>query len=435
MRKSRTQIILIAVAVQFIGLLLAGGISTLVSTSQVGREITEGVAQQRLTALDLAKRTQLSPEEIISSLSLSTYPMRIVDEGEVTFTSQQQKKLERGGNVDIWSRGHGGSYFLLRETLVVIETRTYNAKLLVSALRSVTANLILTFIVLSAFSLGSKRMVQSLVDLTEATKEIASGNFGFRLPAKRKRGPFRPTAEYVALTENFNRMAQELQSIEYLRRDFTSNVSHEIKTPIAAISGYAQLLAGGQLPDAERKEYAAAISTESRKLAVLSDNLLKLTRLESQQIRPPAKRFALDEQLRRAVAALYPEIERKKIAVSSDLPETAIVSDEELLEQVWRNLLDNAVKFTPEGGGVHVAILPSARGVAVRVADTGIGMDAAAAERIYEKFYQADASRQSGGSGLGLPLVKRIVDILGGSIQVKSAPGEGTAFTVSLPQG
>lgn len=434
MRNSRRQIFLIIAVVQFVSMLLASGISSIMSASQVGIEISEGFTQQRLTALDLAKRTQLSAEEIMAALSLSTYPMHIVDWEGTKLTQEQERLLRQGGSVDTKQHGYGGCYFLLRDELVMIEAKPYNAMVISSAMRGFFSNLMLTAIVVLMFFFGSKQMVQSWVDLTAATREIAAGNFQVRMPEKPRKKWIRSTKEEIELAKNFNRMAKELQSIEYLRRDFTSNVSHEIKTPIASISGYAQLLEGEEVSEEERREYAGAIKTESKKLAKLSDNLLKLTRLESQQIRPPATRFLLDEQLRRAVSALYPEMEQKKIEITSELPETWIVADEELLEQVWQNLLDNAVKFTPENGQIHVSIAPSVKGWAVRVEDNGIGMEPAALERMYEKFYQSDASRHEGGNGLGLSLVKRIVDICGGSIAAKSEPGKGTAITVFLPK-
>lgn len=435
MRKSRTQMILVLVVVQMLSMGLATGITAMLNASQVNREIRNGLQQQRLVALDLAKRTELSAEEIIVTLSLSTYPMRVAKEGEVRFTAGQQAELSRGASVELWQHEHSGTYFLLRDALVVIEPRPYNAMMMTVTMRGFFGNLILTAIAMLMYSLVSKRMVRSVVDLTEATRQVAAGNFDARVPESERKGLLRPTLEQVALEQNFNHMVQELKSIEYLRRDFTSNVSHEIKSPIASINGYAQLLSSDGLPDAERREYAAAIGTEVRKLASLSDNLLKLTRLESQQIRPPAKAFSLDEQLRRTLGALYLEMERKGLDLSVELPETIVTADEELLEQVWQNLLGNAVKFTPENGSVHVMILSSANEVSVRIKDTGIGMDAQTLERMYEKFYQADASRHTGGAGLGLSLARRIVDICGGSMEAKSALGKGSTFVVTLPRG
>lgn len=435
MRKSRTQMILVLVVVQMLSMGLATGITAMMNGSQVNREISDGLQLQRLVALDLAKRTELSAEEIIETLSLSTYSMRVVKEGDVQFTAQQQAELSRGASVELWQHEHSGSYFFLRDALVVIEARPYNAMMSALTMRGLLGNLILIAIAMLMYSLVSKRMVQSVVDLTEATRQVAAGNFDARVPEHKRKSLFRPTLEQVVLEQNFNHMVQELKSIEYLRRDFTSNVSHEIKSPIASIDGYAQLLSADGLSDAERREYAAAISTEVRKLASLSDNLLKLTRLESQQIRPPAMAFSLDEQLRRTLNALYPEMERKGLSLSVDLPETMVTADEELLEQVWQNLLGNAVKFTPENGSVHVMILSSANEVSVRIKDTGIGMDAHTLERMYEKFYQADPSHHTGGAGLGLSLARRIVDICGGSMEAKSALGKGSTFVVTLPKG
>ena len=249
----------------------------------------------------------------------------------------------------------------------------------------------------------------------------------------RKQTKKRPYDEIEALAATFNRMTDDLQSIEYLRKDFTSNVSHEIKSPIATISGYAQLLCDESLDAQTRMAYTRSISESCAQLSRLSDNLLRITRLESGKRKPLAEPFMLDEQLRRTLAAMMPQFRRKRLELTVDLPAARIVSDRELLEQVWQNILRNAIKFTPEGGEISVRLAAADGAFRVEIADSGIGISQDAQKHIFEKFYQADGSHHTEGSGLGLSLVKRIVDACGGEISVQSAPGEGSAFTVVLP--
>jgi signal transduction histidine kinase len=240
--------------------------------------------------------------------------------------------------------------------------------------------------------------------------------------------------EVAELTDNFNRMAHELKALEYLRRDFTANLSHELKTPVASIRGYAQLLqCEGVSPD-EQQEYARVIAAESTRLSNLSDNLLKLTRLESHPPVYTGEKFSLDEQLRRCANALLPAIERKRQTLSVSLARVSVAADETLLMQVWSNLLDNAIKFTPEGGHIGLTLTHAHGEARVTVEDDGIGIDDEAQSRIFEKFYQADLSHNMGGNGLGLPLVRRIVDICRGRIELTSSAGRGAKFTVVLPE-
>ena len=228
-------------------------------------------------------------------------------------------------------------------------------------------------------------------------------------------------------------MAAELSGVETLRTDFIANVSHEMKTPLAVMQNYGTLLQTPDLPEEKRLEYAKAVTESSRRLADMMTNILKLNRLENQQIYPKPTVFDLGEQLCESLLQYESVWERKGIEIETDIAEDVTVSaDAELLSLVWNNLVSNAFKFTEEGGRVSLTLTADGEYATVRVTDTGCGMTAEVGAHIFEKFYQGDTSHATQGNGLGLALVKRVVDILQGEIRVQSAPGEGTTFTVRV---
>ena len=235
------------------------------------------------------------------------------------------------------------------------------------------------------------------------------------------------------MIRDLNAMITELGSIETLNTDFVSNVSHEIKTPLAVIQNYSSLLNAENLPEHERKEYAVAISAAAIRLNTLITNVLRLSRLENQQIRPKSEQFDLGGQLTDCLLGFENIWEEKEIEIEPDIEDDVIItSDRELLSIVWNNLLSNAFKFTEEGGTVSVSLRTEDKNAVVSVKDTGCGMPPETVRHVFDKFYQGDTSHSIQGNGLGLALVKRIVDIVGGEIRVESEPGEGSTFTVKL---
>ncbi len=267
--------------------------------------------------------------------------------------------------------------------------------------------------------------------ILEATDQVMQGDFSIRIPEPKWKGGF--AGGFDRIIHNFNAMAAELSGTETLRTDFVANVSHELKTPLAVMQNYGTMLQQPGLEEEKRVEYARIITASSRRLAELITNILKLNRLENQQIFPEFREFDLSEQLVDSML-LFEEIwERKSIELDVDIPDgVRIKSDPDLLEHIWTNLLSNAMKFTPEGGRVSLKLSTEGNIAVVAVSDTGCGMTAEQGKHIFEKFYQADGSRATVGNGLGLALVKRVVDITGGAISVQSAPGKGSTFTVRL---
>ena len=231
----------------------------------------------------------------------------------------------------------------------------------------------------------------------------------------------------------FNKMAEELSGTETLRTDFIANVSHELKTPLAVMQNYGTMLQQPGLSEEKRLEYAKAITESSRRLADLITNILKLNKLENQQIFPDKQTYNLGEQLCECLLSFENVWEQKNIEIDTDIEEdVSVESDAELLTLVWNNLFSNAMKFTESGGTVSLKLKSDGQWAVVQVSDTGCGISPEVGKHIFEKFYQGDTSHATQGNGLGLALVKRVVDIVGGDISVSSEVGKGTTFTVKI---
>lgn len=274
-------------------------------------------------------------------------------------------------------------------------------------------------------TLAAIRFSRPITDLTAATRTVQKGDFTVRLPED-------APGEIGELMRSFNGMADELSRTAFLQKDFISSVSHEFRTPIASIRGFARLLQMPGLTQEQRQEYVALIAQESDRLSRLSETLLRLSALEQQTGPASLSTFPLDEQVRQVLLRLEPEWTAKDIDWQLELEDVTIRSDEGLLSHVWVNLLQNAVKFSEQGGRIEVRVYRADTAM-IEVTDHGIGMDEATMARIFDRFYQADGSRSREGVGLGLCLVKRILDMLGGQIKVTSTPGVGSTFRVMLP--
>jgi signal transduction histidine kinase len=259
--------------------------------------------------------------------------------------------------------------------------------------------------------------------ILKALGEIAQGNFDVIL-TENEGDPFNE------LVQAFNEMAKNLGSLETMRQNFISDVSHEIQSPLTSIKGFAALLRSDKITDEERRHYTEIIESESRRLSAMSENLLKLSALDSGSNPLNLTGFRLDKQLQNVALALEPQWSAKNIVIDIDAEKTAITADEDLLAQVWMNLLGNAIKFTPCGGSVSIAL----RDNTVIMQDTGIGIAESDLARIFERFYKADKARDRAqvGNGLGLSIAKKILDLHGFAIAAESKLEEGTRFTVRL---
>lgn len=270
-------------------------------------------------------------------------------------------------------------------------------------------------------------IIRPVQNFSDAFDELSKGNFSVKVPSNEK------IAEIREMGQRFNAMTYDLSHIETLRSDFVANVSHEFKTPIAAIEGYATLLQNPDLTPEKHAHYVEKILDNSRRLSNLSSNILALSKLENQEMIIDNSEFRLDEQIRKAILMLESKWAAKNIEFDADLPKQRYYGSAPLLSQVWINILDNAIKHSPSDGTIHVNICRTGTYLTVSIADHGDGMTEEVQKHIFEKFYQGDDSRKTEGNGLGLALVKRIVELCHGSIAVESKPGQGAVFSINLP--
>ena len=268
-------------------------------------------------------------------------------------------------------------------------------------------------------------------NLIDSMDRLASGDFGTRVNVgvvMRRYPPF------VDVAKSFNKMAEQLENTEMLRSDFINNFSHEFKTPIVSIAGFAKLLHRGNLTPDQQQEYLTIIEEESLRLSYMATNVLNLTKIENQTILSDISRFNLSEQIRSCILLLERKWEKKDLDFSLGLQEHFIRANEELLKQVWINLLDNAIKFSPAGELIEVAILETEQNYCVTVRNCGSTIPPEQQEKIFNKFYQGDESHAAEGNGVGLAIVKRVVELHSGTVRVSSR-NNVTIFTVELPKG
>ena len=301
-----------------------------------------------------------------------------------------------------------------------------NAFLLIAAM---TLSSILIGAILATFA--PKFTFKRLSRISEGMREIARGNFKTRLPESDKADAL---SEFGELERTFNQMASELDGLEIFKNDFINNFSHEFKTPIVSLRGFARQLQSGSLSEDQRKEYIDIIVAESERLAKMSANVLLLSKLENQQIVTEQVEFDLDEQIRSSILLFEKEWSEKDIELDINLEPVKYTFNEEMLSHVFINLFSNAVKFTHKGGVISCNLYDNGSEIIYEITDSGIGMSEETVNRIFEKFYQGDASHSSLGNGIGLNIVSRVIALAGGEISVKSELNKGSTFKVKLPK-
>lgn len=266
--------------------------------------------------------------------------------------------------------------------------------------------------------------------IASAAEKVMAGNLSVRIEPIRG---INPNDGFQTVIDSFNRMTEELSKMETLRTDFIANVSHELKTPLSVMQNYGTMLQQPELPAEKRIEYAKAITDASRRLAAMISNILKLNKLENQTLFPDIKTYDLGEQLCECLLGFEDIWESKNLDIQTELQENVrVTADPEILCLVWNNLFSNAIKFTEPGGTVSLTLETQEDWAVVKVEDTGCGISSEVGKHIFEKFYQGDTSHAAQGNGLGLALVKRVIDIMNGEIFVSSEVGKGSIFTVRL---
>lgn len=378
--------------------------------------------------LELDKRTNLSVDDMLymahhddiytTQLSASGVPEDI---GRVLKEYTVYTNIDDVADMPV-------TYVQLGDSVIRIDSESGMNLYFVAFFRVITSALSYLAVVVLMITIVSFRMSKPVHVMTTANERVKHGDFDVRLPAN-------VPGEMGDLMRSFNDMTESLGKTAYLQKDFISSISHEFKTPIASIRGFAKLLQMPGITPEQQQEYISLIAQESDRLSRLSETLLRLTALEQQTAPASLSSFSVNEQLRQVILRLEPAWSSRGIGWELELDDDVIIeSDEALLSHVWINLIQNALKFSPDGSVISLRVASrDGKHVAAEISDRGCGMDAETVKRIFDRFYQADKSRGQEGVGLGLCLVKRILDMLGGSVDVQSEPGKGSTFTVTLP--
>lgn len=275
-----------------------------------------------------------------------------------------------------------------------------------------------------------------ITKISDGMQKVADGDFSVQLSFSdihRKKQREENYDEISVMANNFNKMTRELNGMDYMRRDFMSNVAHEIKTPVAAIAGFSEMLLDGGLSKEEEKEYLTYIYQEAQRLSRINENMLQMSRLDHQNIVDLTQEVKVDEQIRRCIILLGEKYSDREIQYELDLEKCSIVSNYDLLLQLWTNLIDNAIKYSKKECTIWISTKILDKFLIFSIRDEGVGISEDKLSKIYDRFYQCDESHKKQGSGLGLSIVKRIVELLNGSIACESELGKGTIFTVRLP--
>ena len=286
--------------------------------------------------------------------------------------------------------------------------------------------LIVAIILFSTYTYMYRKRLKEITVMSEAISKVANGDFEYKIPI-RKRDPM------ASVFEDFNKMTEELSSVQILRNDFINSYSHEFKTPLASINGFAELLLSKELSPEEQKQYLEIIRTESERLTTLARNTTMLSKLNTQKIVTNIEEYDLGEQLRQCAIICSGQWTEKEQEFEGEFPEVKFRGNREIVQQLWINLISNAIKYTPKRGVIKVTLSKENRKAVIRVSDTGEGMSEETIRKIYTPYYQADSSHSRQGLGLGLAISKRIVELCGGEITVTSSIGKGSTFTVTLP--
>jgi len=424
--KSKLSIFLLVIIVVASMFAYMGAI--LVSNKNFIETIKENQRYVAETIISANKETDLPLERIIAITHNALYPVKLTkDIKDLRLSNTEEALLENGIIVFIKQR-------VIPVGISVVKTEEYYLRVGYQPENNLFRNyamllayaFLFSIIVFMLIIMGlSNKAMKPIVQLNNATQEVARGNFDVVVVNDSQ-------DEIGQLTESFNKMAKELKSIEYLRKDFVSNVSHEFKTPISSILGFAKLLENRNLTDEEKKEYLDIIVEESKRLSNLSTNILNLSKLESQEIVFNKSEYDLDEQMRNVILLLEPKWYEKNISFDIEMENISLHANEDLMQQVWINLLNNAITYSHPKGVIHIKVYNEEEQAVIVIRDEGIGMDEYTKERMFEKFFKGNSSLSKEGTGLGLALVKRIIDLHHGTIEVESRPGEGTRIKLAI---
>ena len=420
------------VALLFFGVMVVSALVAIVILllifNPIMRENSENQVLSVASSIKQLQQTKdLSENEIISLLAISPIAIEKVDEDN-DFVQQHRYEILLN-NYYVKTTGifpSSTAYMSIGKNYISITNSSKDNNYWV-----IYFVVVLSFIICIVFGtlitiLITRFLLRPIDDISRAAAEVARGNFYVRV---KENG----AQEYRGLQRNFNKMAEELSGTETLRGDFISNVSHEFKTPLASIQGFAKLLQNDNLSADDRAEYTQVIIDETVRLTKLATYILNLSKLENQTTIANKTRFSIDEQIRRIILMLEPEWSAKNIELDIALDEVNYYGNEDLMGQIWQNIINNAIKFTPVGGNIKVQLFQTANNITARISDNGPSISKEMQTKIFEKFYQGDHSRKTEGNGLGLALVRRIVDLCGGNVFAENQFEGGVCFVVELP--
>lgn len=423
----RSKLLLVLLLCTLASCVISAAGSFMVNIGSISSDLSVKEHEAAVYLLGLVQKTELNTKDMLSVTANDTLVMEVVTQPETALSAEHMAQLHQGELVTITYgfTSMPATYVQLGDDVVTIRPAR-DFSLFRSILPRIAYTVLLTLVLFALLSvLVSFSVSRPVTRLTAATRQIRDGDFTVRLPDNKQ-------GEMGELMRSFNSMTEELSRTAYLQKDFISSISHEFRTPIASIKGFARLLQMPGVDEKSRQEYVALIAQESDRLSRLSNTLLRLSALEQQTAPASLSTFRLDEQLRQVIVQLEPAWSAQEIDWQLELEPVTVESDAEMLMQVWINLLQNAVKFSNKGSAIEVSVDVTNQAL-VSITDHGIGMSEETVARIFDRFYQADSSRAREGVGLGLCLAKRIVDMLDGSIRVRSTPGKGSTFRVSLP--
>ncbi|MHB8125330.1 MAG: sensor histidine kinase [Desulfitobacteriaceae bacterium] len=433
----RVQIGAVFTIIVLISLFLSFGITRILSEKEVTLEqrfLTIARDAASLLALtDLDRREQVL--DILSGYNVDGVVIKAGSELPFSLTEEKVAPLFQSGSAEplflnteqnpirligVPNIDNSGSSLILKVDFITL-VETLQRILLISLFTVLVIGCLLIM-------LASHFIVEPVKRLTDAAKEMAKGNLSFRIKHKKK-------DEIGELMDSFNHMASELQKIDKMRETFVSNVSHEIQSPITAIRGFTRAISDGIIPAENQKEYLEIIYQETLRLSKLSDNLLRLASLDSDNHPFHPAMYRLDEQLRRMILVTEPLWAEKNLQVELDLQDCQLKGDQDLFEQVWQNLINNAIKYSDKDGRIEVMMEVNTQAVRVHIKNTGKVIPEIDLPHIFDRFYMADKARSQsgGGNGLGLSIVKKIIELHNCKIDVKSEEGKGTCFTVTIP--
>ncbi len=422
------KVVAVMLAVIFISVVVPYSVFNASYKKYAGDEIKHYFIQSLDTAARYLEAHDLPLEDLEHLYSIGTFQVLVQPNTDgLTLTPEQQKTLETEKvpvltnwqskkRVLVAAARYQGKYVIWRLQADGLFQKTHTAGLLA----------LCASVIIGAFVavIAGQKMTGPIRKLNDATKRVAAGEFSLQLE-----NPYRD--EIGSLINSFNIMTRELASVEMLRSDFVSDISHEFKTPLTAIEGYAKLLADETDPD-ERRGYVQIITEETQRLSTLAQNILTLNKLEKGNIPVQRSRVCIDEQIRRVLTLCEPKWSAKHLELELELAETEIEGLEPLLMQVWTNLIDNAIKFSEEGKRIWITLVKADRHIVFQIQDEGPGIPECDRNHIFEKFYKGDKSRGGDGNGLGLSIVRSVVEMHGGTISVGNREQGGTCFTVTL---